>query len=201
LIQSLEKAGNKAEADQEREAVAESLGPNALPVIRLDAKGDALGHLERVKTELDITALRLEIESPNSAANSAAAANGTADTPGTHIRRGRQELSAGNLDTAESEFRAALAVDPTNTWAHRELAEIDRRRGKLDDAVKEFQASLEARDSAVVRTMLARIYLDQKKPDLARAEVERAVKLAPNYAEAKKLLEHLQNSKPNGGAQ
>ena len=67
--------------------------------------------------------------------------------------------------------------------------------------MKEFQASLEARDSAVVRTMLARIYLDQKKPDLARAEVERAVKLAPNYAEAKKLLEHLQNSKPNGGAQ
>jgi Tfp pilus assembly protein PilF len=49
--------------------------------------------------------------------------------------------------------------------------------------------------------MLARIYLDQKKPDLARTEVERAVKLAPNYAEAKKLLEHLQNSKPNGGAQ
>jgi tetratricopeptide (TPR) repeat protein len=200
LIQSLEKAGNKVEADQEREAAAEALGPNALPVIRIDAKGDALARLERIKTELDITALRLEIESPGSGADSTAA-NGTADTPGAHIRRGRQELSAGRLDTAESEFRAVLRVDPANASAHGELAEIDRRRGKLDDAVKEFQASLEARDSAVVRTMLARIYLDQKKPDLARAEVERAVKLAPNYAEAKKLLEHLQNSKPNGGAQ
>jgi len=57
----------------------------------------------------------------------------------------------------------------------------------------------------VVRTMLAKIYLEQKKPDLARAEVERALKLAPNYAEAKQLLEHLQNSKrsakkPGGGA-
>jgi hypothetical protein len=45
------------------------------------------------------------------------------------------------------------------------------------------------------------IYLEQKKPDLARAEVEKAVKLAPNYAEAKELLEHLGKSKPTGGEQ
>jgi Tfp pilus assembly protein PilF len=44
--------------------------------------------------------------------------------------------------------------------------------------------------------MLAKIYLDQKKPELARAEAAKALKLAPNYAEAKQLLEHLQNSKP-----
>jgi Tfp pilus assembly protein PilF len=53
--------------------------------------------------------------------------------------------------------------------------------------------------------MLAKIYLEQKKPDLARAEVQRALKLAPNYTEAKQILEHLQNSKPAekkpGGAQ
>jgi hypothetical protein len=47
--------------------------------------------------------------------------------------------------------------------------------------------------------------LEQKKPDLARTEVERALKLAPNYAEAKQLLEHLQKfnanqKKPGGGA-
>jgi len=42
--------------------------------------------------------------------------------------------------------------------------------------------------------------------DLARTEVDRALKLAPNYAEAKHLLEHLKNAKgtdkkPGGGAQ
>jgi Tfp pilus assembly protein PilF len=57
------------------------------------------------------------------------------------------------------------------------------------------------RDSASGRVMLARIYLEQKKPQLARAEVEKAVKLAPNYAEARQLLEHLEKSKPTGGAQ
>ena len=80
-------------------------------------------------------------------------------------------------------------------FLHRGLGEIARRQGKMDDAVKELQASLATRDSAEVRTMLAKIYLEQKKPELARAEAEKALKLAPNYAEAKQLLEHLRSSK------
>ncbi|OLE09753.1 MAG: hypothetical protein AUG89_13870 [Acidobacteria bacterium 13_1_20CM_4_56_7] len=124
-----------------------------------------------------------------------------AKTPASHIRRGRQDLSAGKIDTAEAEFHSVLLGDPRNAAAHRGLAEINRRRGKLDDAVKELQASLQARDSAVVRITLARVYLEQKKPELARAEVQRALKLAPNYSEAKELLEHLQNGKSSGGAQ
>jgi Tfp pilus assembly protein PilF len=149
---------------------------------------------------LDTTALRLEIAASGSAANSAAETT-SVDSSASHIRRGRQELAAGRLDSAENEFRGVLRNEPTNAAAHRGLAEVNHRRGKLDDAVKELQASLAARDSAQVRTMLARVYLEQKKTDLARTEVRRALQLAPNYPEAKQLLEHLQNSKPNGGAQ
>ena len=107
----------------------------------------------------------------------------------------------GRIDAAETEFRAVLQGDSTSAAAHRGLGEIEKRRGKLDDAVKELQSSLQARDSAVVRTILARVYLEQKKPDLARVEAQRALKLAPNYSEAKELLQHLQNGKPSGGAQ
>src|SRR5207249_4516407 len=84
------------------------------------------------------------------------------------IRRGRQELAVGHLEAAEKEFRAALAAEPGNAAAHRGLGEIARRQGKMEEAVKELQASLATRDSAEVRTMLAKIYLDQKKPELAR---------------------------------
>jgi tetratricopeptide (TPR) repeat protein len=198
MILALEKAGKKAEADQERDTAAETFGPDALPVVRLDAKKDSLLHLERVRTEMDTTALRLEIVSAGDSANAAAAA--VADTPAAHIRRGRQELSAGRVDAAEIEFRAALAADPGSASAHNGLAEVYRRRGKLDDSAKELQASLEIRDSAAVRTTLARIYLEQKKVDLARAELEKALKLAPKYPDAKELLEHLQKVKPSGGA-
>jgi len=204
LILSLEKAGKKTEADQERDTAAETFGPDALPVVRLDAKSDAkkdaLVRLERVRTEMDTTALRLEIVSAGDSAN-AAAPTAMANTPAAHIRRGRQELSAGRVDAAENEFRSALVADVGNASAHNGLAEVYRRRGKLDDSAKELQASLEIRDSAMVRTTLARIYLEQKKPELARAEVERALKLAPKYADAKQLLDHLQKAKPSGGAQ
>ena len=197
LILSLEKAGKNAEADQEREAAKEAFGPNGLPVIQLsnpsDKKKETLARLTRIKRELDVSELRAEpAEAPVDAA-SAGAAN---DTPATRVRRGRQELAVGHLDVAEKEFRAVLAGEPANAAAHRGLGEIARRRGKMEDAVRELQASLATRDSAEVRTMLAKIYLDQKKPELARAEAAKALKLAPNYAEAKQLLEHLQNSKP-----
>jgi len=195
LILSLEKAEKKTEADQERETANETFGPNGLPAIRLDAKNEALARLNRIKTELDVTALRTEIESAGTRSSDAAS---SIDAAVAHLRRGRQELSTGNADAAEKEFRAVLAADPTSPAAHRGLAEIDRRQGKMDDAVKELQESLQARDSAVVRTTLAKIYLEQKKPDLARAEVEKALKLAPNYAEAKQLLDHLRNFKPAG---
>jgi tetratricopeptide (TPR) repeat protein len=202
LIQSLEKAGNKVEADEEREAATEVLGPNAVPVVHVDTKSDTQPRLDRIKTDLDITALRLEIQSSPTAVTSVSASSvGAPTTTATHIRRARQELAEGHLDTAETEFRAALAADATNAYAHQGLAEVFRRRGKLDDAVQEFQASLATRDSAVVRTMLARVYLEQKKFDLARAEAQRALALAPNYANAKALLDHLQSSKPNGSAQ
>ena len=221
LIAALDKAGKKSEADEEREAAAEALGPNALPAVpAIDAKGESLARLDRLKTDLDIGPLRLEIESPRAAsaaspAASSSANSGTAnttaaapasgpasgvivETPATRIRRGRQQLSMGHLDSAESEFRAALASDPPNAAAHRGLAEVARRRGNLDDAVKQLQASLATRDAADVRTALAKIYLDQKKFDLARAELESVLKLAPNYTEAKVLLDHLQNSKSSG---
>jgi tetratricopeptide (TPR) repeat protein len=200
LVQSLEKAGKKAEADQERVSAAEALGPNALQSAHVDAKPDASFRLARIRTELDTTALRLEIAASGSALNSAAVST-SVDSSASHIRHGRQELAAGRLDSAENEFRGVLRTEPGNAAAHRGLAEVNHRRGKLDDAVKELQASLAARDSPQVRTMLARIYLEQKKTDLARTEVQRALQLAPNYSEAKQLLQHLQSSKPNGGAQ
>jgi tetratricopeptide (TPR) repeat protein len=195
LILSLQMAGNQTEADQEREAANETFGPNGLPAIHLDAKNETLSKLNRLKTELDATALRAEIESGESPASAPDSASAY-DASMTHLRRGRQELSLGHADAAEKEFRAVLAADPTSPAAHRGLGEIDRRQGRMDEAVKELQASLQARDSAVVRTTLAKIYLEQKKPDLARSEVEKALKLAPNYAEAKQLLEHLHSSKP-----
>jgi tetratricopeptide (TPR) repeat protein/TolB-like protein len=199
LINALERAGKKDAAAEARDTALEAFGPSGLPALKLDGKPESLAKYQRVSRELDTTSLRMQLAAPASATNSAAESASAIDPVVAHIRRGRQELGAGRLDTAEKEFRAALAADPKNALAHRELAYVSRRRGKLDEAVQELQTSLALRDSATGRVMLARIYLEQKRPELARVEVEKAVKLAPNYAEARQLLDHLEKSKPTGG--
>jgi tetratricopeptide (TPR) repeat protein/TolB-like protein len=201
LIYSLQKAGKNAEAEQESGNAVAALGDKTLPAIKVDAKGDNLLKYQRVTKELDPTTLPLELENPSLHPSMTTTGSAIKVTPAAHLRLGRQQLIAGHLDIAEQEFRAVIVADPQNTSAHRELADIYRRQGKLDDAVKELQLCLAVRDSAIERTMLARIYLEQKKPDLARAEVEKAVKLAPNYAGAKELLQHLGTNHPTGGAQ
>lgn len=203
LIYTLDKLGKKPEASAEREAATEAFGEKGLPLLKFDSNAaDSFSKYQRIKGQLDVTSLRLELEGPQmqqvADTNDASA---PANSVVAHIRLGRQESRAGRLDAAEKEFQAALAAEPRNASAHRELADIYRRRGKLDDAAHELQLSLAERDSAAVRTTLARIYLEQKKYDLARTEVEKAIKLAPNYPEAKELLEHLEKSKPAGGAQ
>ena len=199
LIFVLEKAGKKDEAEEERSAAAEAFGPNGIPAVHIDAKSpESWSKLERLRTELDTAELRPELRVATSSADGATAAS----SANAHVRNGRQAMASKNLETATSEFQAALALNSRSAAAHRGLGEIARQQGRLDDAAKELQLSLKARDSASVRTALARIYLDQKKPEQARAEVERALKLAPNYAEAKQLLEHLQkppDAKPDGG--
>ena len=203
LIYALDKQGKKSEADAVRTAADEVVGEKGLPFLKLDSKdANSFVKFQRVKAVLDTTSLRLELDGSRfrRAADSDSSASAT-DSTVAHLRRGRQEVVAGRLDAAEQEFRAALAIDPRNASAHSELGDIYRRRGKLDDAANELQLSLASRDSAAVRTTLARIYLEQKKPELARIEVEKAVKLAPHYPPATELLEHLQKNKPTGGAQ
>lgn len=186
LIYALERAGQKAEAQAERDSAAEIPGLLPLPAV----KAENLGHLDRIKTELDTTALLQEMENGDLSSSAPASSSPSAATS-SHDRGGRQQLTAGHLEEAEREFRAALAKDPHDPAAHRGLAEILHRRQRLDEAVAEYRASLEARDSATVRTALAHLYLEQKKNALAREELEKALKLAPNYAEAKRLLERL----------
>lgn len=200
LIYSLDKEGNKTEATAAREAASEIFGEKGLPLLKFDSKNtDSLAKYQRVMPRLDTTSLRLELEGPQTRPASGDLAAPAKDGAVAHLRRGRQEARAGRLDAADGEFRAALAADPHNASAHRELGEIYRRRGKLEDAAHELQLSLAERDSAAVRTILAHVYLEQNKPDLARMEAEKAVKLAPNYPDAKELLEHLEKGKPTGG--
>jgi Tfp pilus assembly protein PilF len=155
--------------------------------------------LDRISTELDVTTLQLQIASRDAnGSTNATAASSAVSSPTSLVRQGRQELAAGRVDAAEADFRAALAAAPNDPAAHRGMAEVFRRRSKRVEAIEELQSALAERDSAMDRTTLARIYLEQKKPEMAKVELTKALKIAPNYSEARQLLEHLPNG--NGTA-
>jgi len=190
LVYALEKGGNKKEAADERNSATETLGTGSLPAV----KPETFARLDRVSTELDVTTLQLQIASRDAnGGGSASALSSAVSSPTSLVRKGRQELAAGRVDAAEAEFRAALAAAPNDPAAHRGMSEVLRRRSKRAEAIEQLQAALAERESAVDRTTLARIYLEQKKPEMARAELQKALKIAPNYSEARQLLEHLQN--------
>jgi tetratricopeptide (TPR) repeat protein len=201
---ALEKAGRSSEAENVRTSLNGILAAEDLPAIRITSKKDTLTNLQRIKTELELTALHT-MSAANISVASASETSSAADTVGAQLRRGRQALSAGKLTEAEKEFHDVLAQDSKSAAGHRGLGETLHREGKDEAAVSELLVSIEERDSAIVRTILAKIYLEQKKPDLARAEVERALKLAPNYEDAKKLADHMkspkQDEKKPGGDQ
>lgn len=183
LVLALERGGAKDEADKERAAAG---GP--LPVI----VAGSLARMERIKTELDTSSLASAADNGDPAP---AATPTSPASAGGHVRAGRRDLAAGRLDEAESEFRAALAANGKYAPAHRYLGEVMSRQGKREEAAAEYLAAIELRDSAVVRTMLAKLYAEEGKADLARQQLEKALKLAPTYAEAKQLLQKLDAAK------
>ncbi len=194
LIAALERSGQKEAAGTERAAAPADFREKSAAGL----KPDALARLDRVKTRLDTSVLKLAAES--GPGDAAAASNGTNGTLPSHVKRARLLLSAGKVDEAAREYQAAVAQNPKDAAAHRGLAEAHRRRGRLDKAVAEMQASLSLRDGAAARTELARLYLEQKKPDLARAELERALRIAPGYSEARQLLARV-GGDPKSGVQ
>ena len=95
----------------------EEFGENGLPVVKLEAKADALHKYERVKRELDTTSLRLDLQDPRTQQPAVRRQQGTRERAVLrgHVRARPAGLERRGFDAAEQEFRAALKLDPGKT--------------------------------------------------------------------------------------
>lgn len=76
---------------------------------------------------------------------------------------------------AAADLTKALAARPDDAGAERDLALADEALGRTPEAAQHFAEYLKLRPAdTAVRVHLAQIYLDQKQPDLALAQLERA---------------------------
>ena len=108
--------------------------------------------------------------------------------PGVHYRMGRvylarfeQARDPKDRDQAADQFRAELALDPLNSNAAYELAQIDYDLGNLDQARRQFESLIERRpEFEQARVGLAGILLETQKPGEAATQLKRAIELDPN---------------------
>ena len=89
------------------------------------------------------------------------------------------------LTNAEGELRAAITLKNDYASALFYLAFVQERQGRLADAIRSMELVRTTNPSDVgVSMQLALLYLRQGKNELAKQELERAIGLVPNYANA-----------------
>lgn len=89
------------------------------------------------------------------------------------------------ITQAETALNTAIALKSDYASARYYLAFVQEREGKLADAVRSMELVRATNASDVgVSMQLALLYLRQGKNALAKAELERAIALVPNYANA-----------------
>lgn len=111
------------------------------------------------------------------------------------ILRGFEQLNERRHDEAVNSFEAALELEPASTPARKGLATASAalgasrlRAGRLREAREFLEKAVEAQpDNADYHLLLARAIFNSADTRGARAEVDRALELAPGLAAAREL--------------
>lgn len=180
LAAALQASGSAVEAGRERELARQlsaeyergSVPEKPVPV-----------GLERVRIELDSPpGFRLDQTIVN------AAQREQRELAAFHLDRGRRLFEKEQDREAMVELRRAVYLVPYEAEAHRFIGRIHLRAGRPQDAVDALKISIWSQDTAVARLALAEAYISMRNTTAARAELDRALTLDPESADAKRLL-------------
>ena len=180
LALALDATGAAVEAARERELARQLSAEYETPEL---SDKEIPKDLERVRTEFESPRdLRLDQAIVNSAQRD------QQDLAAFHLQQGRRFFEREQDHDALSELRKAVYLLPYEAEAHLLMGRIYLRAGRPQEAVEALKISLWSRDSAAARVALARAYLANKNVAAARAELERALAIDPDFAEATELL-------------
>ena len=93
----------------------------------------------------------------------------------------------GRVDDAIQLLQKSLYREPGAMEVRRELVDLLRESGELDQAVRELSVLLWTEASVETHMELARVYMELEDPVKALDEVEKALSLEPNHHEARQL--------------
>jgi tetratricopeptide (TPR) repeat protein len=99
----------------------------------------------------------------------------------------RELRNRGRTEEAIQLLQRSLYRDPSDTGSRRELADIYREKGELQEALSELSILLWTEPSAETHVRLARVYLQMQETGKAVEEVEKALALDPEHPGARGL--------------
>lgn len=170
--------------DQEAKSLLDTISTSATQKLQTGSVSSVKIPQERMKRNYDESSFRqlaLEIQ--------ATAEERLAKTdPRTHAQfhstRGHELLSQGFVAEAETEFREAISLDPSNAEAHSGLARVLEARQDLVGARSEASTALRLRQFAEPLLVLARLDLRDNRTESASQSVDRALQLEPSNGSA-----------------
>lgn len=196
LIAALERAGRNTEAETERENSSVAL-PKAAP------RASPLSAL-RISMRLESAFRLLPPGSRNARADAARVASpGSSTRAGSapaarSLERAKRALAGGSLDAAEQGFSEVVLLAPGDASVYAAgqlgLAEVYRRKGSTEQAVRALRLALWSREDPAARITLARMYIELKRPAEALTELRTVLRLAPPAKlreEAQQLMDSL----------
>lgn len=190
LASALDVSGSTVEAGRERELAAQ-LSPRST-----DGKREALPRgLERARTDL---------ESARAGGVDQAIANTAQrdqrDLAQFHLERARRLFEAEQDREAMMELRRAVFLSPYEAEAHLLIGRIHLRAGRPLEAIDALRISIWSRDTAPAHVALADACLRLKDVAEARVQIQKALALDPDSADAKALLKRIDSGEGSAGA-
>jgi tetratricopeptide (TPR) repeat protein len=184
IAAALLASGSSVEAEREK-ALARQLSSRYEELERR-AAADTLPvpkGLERVRTETDgPRGLRPEQSIADGAQRD------QRELAAFHLERGRRLYEREEDSEAMAELRRSVYLSPYEAHAHLLFGRIHLRGGRPQEAVDALKISVWSEDSVAARIALAEAYVKLQNSAAARAQLERALALDPNSADAKRML-------------
>jgi tetratricopeptide (TPR) repeat protein len=187
LAAALQGSGSTVEAEREK-ALAKQLS-SRYEALERRAAADKLPvpkGLERLRLDPDAqTGLRPEQAIVNSAQRD------QRELATFHLARGRRLFEREADSEAMTELRRVVYLSPYEAEAHLLIGRIHLRAGRPQEAVDALKISIWSADTAPAHIALASAYLKLQNNSAARAELERALSLDPNSADARRMLNEI----------
>ena len=187
LASALQTLGSGVEASRERD-LARQLSARYEEMARegTGEKTTLPGGLERVAMELETSqALRADKVAVTSAQRE------QQELATFHLDRGRRFFQKEQDREAMAELRRVVYLSPYEAEAHLLIGRIHLRGGLPGDAIDALKISIWSQETAAARVALGEAYLKAGNTAAAKEQVDRALALSPDSAEAKQLLSRI----------